>query len=405
MVCEKTPDSNHDFSTDPIKLIYQGEWLTADKTSLGADNGIAIALAMTLALDKELSHPPLDILFTVDEESGLIGASALEPSFFDGRILINIDSEDEGHFTVGCAGGLSTHIAVPIDWAEVPTHYQLMKINAGGMKGGHSGVDINAEKANAIKILAQTLHSLKKQVDIRLANFSGGTAHNAIPRDSEAFVFVPENKTETVKTIILETETQLKSEYTEPDLFIKIDGCEKTSNQAITSAHTNKVLDVLMGLPHGVATMDTEIKGVVETSNNLAHVSVEAGNLKVLTSQRSSRASRLDALTNRIEAVARLAGGETHNDTYYPAWLPNMESPLLAKSCQIYERLFDDKKPVVEVMHAGLECGIIGDKISGMDMISIGPTLKSPHSPDEKIHIGSIGRVWDFLRELLKDLK
>ena len=407
MVCEKTPDSNHDFSTDPIKLIYEGDWITADKTTLGADNGIAIALAMTLAVDKELAHPPLELLFTVDEESGLIGASALAPGFFDGRILINLDSEEEGHLTVGCAGGLNTHLSVPIDWAEVPTHYQLMKVKAGGMKGGHSGVEIHAEKANAIKILAQTLHYLKKQVDIRLANLSGGNAHNAIPRDCEAWVFVPKNQIETVKTILLETETLLKSAYknTDPDLFIKVEGCNETYNQAITLEHTGKVIDVLMVQPHGVAAMSTEIEGVVETSNNLANVSVKAGKLEVLTSQRSLLVSKLEALTHQIEAVARLVGGETHNETYYPPWQPNMESLLLAKSLQIYERLFDDQKPVVKVIHAGLECGVIGDKISGMDMIAIGPTLNSPHSPDEKIHIGSIGRVWDLLLELLKELK
>jgi dipeptidase D len=400
MVCEKTPEANHDFAKDPIKLIYDGEWLRADKTTLGADNGIAIAIGMTLAEEKDVPHPPLELLFTVDEETGLHGAAALESGFFEGRRLINIDSEQEGYLTVG-SGGLNTDISVPIAWREVPTHYQLMKINAGGMSGGHSGIDINAGKANAVKVLVQTLHLIRQQVGIRLVNLSGGTAHNAIPRDSEAKVFVSKND---IKLIVLEAEKTLKAEYqkTEPNLFIKVDACDESFHQAMDLENTNKVIDFIMALPHGVAAMSSEIKGLVETSNNLATVSVEAGQLRVLSSQRSSVESRLDALTDRIEALARLVGGKADSGNRYPAWQPNMASGLLAKSSEIYESLFN--KPVVDILHAGLECGIIGNKVLGMDMISIGPTIKYPHSPDEKIDIGSIGRVWDFLLALLKEL-
>ncbi|RKZ50647.1 MAG: hypothetical protein DRR16_17265 [Candidatus Parabeggiatoa sp. nov. 3] len=404
MVCEKTSDSDHDFTTDPIKLIYQGEWLTADKTTLGADNGIAIAIAMAYAKDKEVSHPPLELLFTVDEETGLVGASAIEPGFFEGSLLINLDGEDEGHFTVGCAGGLNTDITVPIDLCDVPTGFQLMKINASGMTGGHSGIDINAEKANAIKVLNQTLYALTTQVDIRLVDISGGSVHNAIPRYAEAWVLVQQNKIETVETIVQATETRLKSAYqnTEPDLFIKIEAGEGHYDQAMTLEKTAQIIDFIMVLPHGVSAMFTDMEQVVETSNNLATICIEAGKLKVITSQRSSRESRLEALTHRIEACTRLVGGEAHSKSLYPAWQPNNESKLLAKSVEIYERLFD-KTPIVEVMHAGLECGIIGEKIPGMDMISIGPTIKYPHSPNEKLHIGSVGQVWVFLRELLKE--
>ncbi len=403
MVCEKTPDSNHDFTQDAIKLVKEGEWLTADNTSLGADNGIAIALAMTLALDKTISHPPLELFFTVDEETGLIGASALEAGFFKGRTLINIDSEDEGCFMIGCAGGINTHLSVPLKWADVPNDYQLMKINAGGMKGGHSGIDINAQRANAIKILTQILH--QTQVELRLANLSGGTAHNAIPRDSEALVFVPMNKIQIVKTLVQTVEKTLKAEYqnTDPDLFIKVNEVNGF-NQAVTSEDTQKLIDVLMVLPHGVAANSQDIEGLVETSNNLALISIDEGQLKVLSSQRSSIDSKIDALSHRIEAVARLVGGKAYSDTRYPAWQPNMDSSLLAKSLDVYKRWFA-KTPTVRAIHAGLECGIIGDKVFGMDMISIGPTIKDPHSPDEKIHIGSIGMIWDFMVALLKALK
>jgi dipeptidase D len=404
MVCEKTPDSNHDFTQDAIKLVKKGEWLTADKTSLGADNGIAIAIAMALALDRTVSHPPLELLFTVDEETGLIGANALETGFFKGRILINIDSEDEGCFMIGCAGGINTHLSIPLKWADVPNDYQLMKINAGGMKGGHSGIDINAERANAIKILTQILHQIKQQVDIRLANITGGSAHNAIPRDSEALVFLPADEIKVVKTLVQAAEKTLKAEYqnTDPDLFIKYNEINGL-NQAFTSEGTQKLIDVIMVLPHGVAANSQDIEGLVETSNNLALISIDEGQLKVLTSQRSSIESRVDALTHRIEAVARLVGGKVYSDTRYPAWQPNMDSSLLAKSIDVYKKLFA-KAPAVEAIHAGLECGIIGDKFPGMDMISIGPTIKDPHSPDEKIHIGSIGMIWDFMVALLKAL-
>jgi dipeptidase D len=406
MVCEKTPDSDHDFTKDPIKLVYDGDWLTADRTTLGADNGIAIAMAMTAALADDIPHPPLELLFTVDEETGLTGASSLEPGFLEGKILINVDSEDEGYFTVGCAGGINTNQTVPFAFAAVPGDYKAVKIMAGGMKGGHSGIDINAEKANAIKVLALALETLKAKVDFRLAAFTGGTAHNAIPRDADAFVYVPDNALDDVNAAIADAEKTLKIEFrnTDPDLFIKAEASAESFDQAMTAEESAKALDFILVIPHGVAAMSTDIEGLVETSNNLARVRVEDNNIKVLTSQRSSVVSRLNALTNRIEAVARLAGGEAFSGDGYPPWQPNMDSPLLAKSLEIYEGMFK-KKPVVEVIHAGLECGIIGDKNPGMDMISIGPTLKYPHSPDEKIHIGTIGMVWDFIAELLKQLK
>jgi len=405
MVCEQTPDAHHDFTKDPIQLIYEGDWLKANKTTLGADNGIAIAIAMTLAQQKkDVPHPPLELLFTVDEETGLHGAAALEPGFFQGRCLINIDSEQEGYLTVGCAGGFNTDITIPIVWKQVPTDYQLIKINAGGMSGGHSGIDINAEKANAIKILAQTLHSIKQQIDIRLVHINGGTAHNAIPRDSETKIFVPPKDVNKLKQIALAAEKTLKAEYknTEPNLFIKVDASDETFSQSMENS--NQVIDLLLALPHGIAAMSTDIKGLVETSNNLATVSIEAGQLKILSSQRSSVESKLEALTERVEAVARLAGGKANSGNRYPAWQPNMASSLLAKSRHIYEKLFDTK-PVVDILHAGLECGIIGKKVPGMDMISIGPTIKYAHSPDEKIHVASIGKVWEFLLALLKEVK
>jgi len=406
MVCEKTPDSDHDFTKDPIKLVYEGDWLTADKTTLGADNGIAIAMAMTVALAKDIAHPPLELLFTVDEETGLTGANALEPDFIDGKILINLDSEDEGVFTVGCAGGINTFSSVPFKFEDIPPGYKQHKIVAGGMKGGHSGIDIAMEKANAIKVLARTIFKINNQVDIRVANIEGGRAHNAIPRDCEAVVFFPQADREKVKKIVADMEKTFNDEFknTDPDLTVSVkESSDGNFSKVMTAAETQRLIDFIFAIPHGVAAMSTDIEGLVETSNNLANIKLEDGTVKVLTSQRSSIISRLNALSSRIESIARLAGGEAHSGDGYPPWPPNMESALLDKSVKLYEKMYG-KKPVVEVIHAGLECGIIGDKKPGMDMISIGPDLKNPHSPDEKVNIPAIGKVWDFFVELLKEL-
>ncbi len=408
MVCEKTPDSSHDFTKDPIKLVFDGDWLTADKTTLGADNGIAIAMAMALAVDKETGHPPLELLFTVDEETGLTGVNSLEPGFIDGKILINIDSEDEGVFTVGCAGGINSYLSLPIERENLPSGYKQFKINAGGMKGGHSGIDIALGKANAIRILARAMRQIiKDNIDIRIANIKGGSAHNAIPRDAVSVVFIPEKDVARAKEIVSRYNEIFNSEFksTDPDLSVTLnESSEGDYGQILTSEWTRKAVDFILVIPHGVAAMSPDIEGLVETSNNLANVGIEDDAIKILTSQRSSVVSRLQALTDRIEAVARIAGVEAHSGEGYPPWQPDMDSPLLDRSVKLYEKSFN-KKPVVEVIHAGLECGIIGDKYPGMDMISIGPTLKYPHSPDEKIHIGTIGMIWDFVAALLKDLK
>lgn len=408
MVCEKTPDSDHDFTKDPIKLVYDGDWLTADKTTLGADNGIAIAIGMAMAVDKEVGHPPLELLFTVDEETGLTGANELEPGFIDGKILINIDSEDEGVFTVGCAGGINSYLSLPIELENIPSGYKQFKINAGGMKGGHSGIDIPLGKANAIKILARTLRQLiKENIDVRIANIKGGSAHNAIPRDAWSMVFIPGKDVDKAKGIVSEYSGIFNTEFkkTDPDIVVTLDASDEGDfGKVITAAGTRQSVDFLRVIPHGVAAMSPDIDDLVETSNNLANVSIEDDAIKVLTSQRSSVVSRLQAHTDRIEAVARIAGGEASSGEGYPPWQPNMDSPLLDRSVKLYEKLFN-KKPVVEVIHAGLECGIIGDKYPGMDMISIGPTLKYPHSPDEKVHIGTIGMIWDFIVALMNELK
>ncbi len=407
MVCEKTADSSHDFAKDPIRFVYDGDWLKADHTTLGADNGIALAMAMVLALDEKAVHPPLELLFTVDEETGLTGANALQGDFIQGKILLNVDSEDEGVFTVGCAGGRDTHISLPLQYENAPDGFVMARLKAGGMTGGHSGVNINEERANAIRVLVRALMQIKKDSDLRLADIAGGTAHNAIPRDAWADIFIPRDSFKSIEKAVANLEETFRREFkkTDPDLKLSVELQPETmGKRPLNVADSAKICDLIIALPHGVAAMSTEMKGLVETSNNLANVKIANSKMEIVTSQRSSVMSRLHALTWRIEAIARLAGAQAVSGNGYPSWQPNLQSPLLARCKDVYRKLFG-REPHVEAIHAGLECGIIGDKKEGMDMISFGPTLKNPHSPDEKIHVESIGKIWDFLVELLKSLK
>ncbi len=402
MVCEKTKGSTHDFDKDAVPVRESDGWLHADHTTLGADNGIAIAMALALALDDSTAHPPLELLFTVDEETGLTGATALEPGFLKGKLLLNLDSEDEGIFTVGCAGGKDAHVTVPVNPVTPPDGYHAFKLIAGGMRGGHSGVDIHQQRANAIKVLARALDAIQSKTDLRLVELSGGTAHNAIPRDAEALIVVPAAGAELAQQTVAELAGKLKIEcaQTDPGVVLEFESGGQPE-QVLSTEETRRLLDCLLVFPHGVAEMSNDIEGLVETSNNMATIKTGASQIELLSSQRSSNMDKLDLLTEQIRAVARLAGGECEVGGGYPAWQPNMDSPLLAKCQAVYQEMFG-KEPVVEIIHAGLECGIIGAKYEGMDMISFGPTIKNPHSPDETIEVETIGKVWDFLAALLK---
>ena len=404
MVCQKTPDSNHDFTKDPIQLIYDGEWLTAEKTSLGADNGIGLALGLALATDDDVERPPLELLFTVDEETGLTGANLLEPGFVEGRILLNLDSESEGVFIVGCAGGQHTEVTLPLSFLPLPENYDAWKLRAQGMRGGHSGIDIHKFRANAIKVLARALDAARGESDISIVTVKGGSAHNAIARDAEALVVCDPKWGSTLQSTIAAFERAVQEEYaaTEQSLAVHLSR-EDMGDRTVSLSRecTDTVINLILAMPHGVSEMSTKVEGHVETSNNFAIIETKNKELHILSSQRSSVMSRLSAITAQIEAAAALAGARAETGGGYPAWQPDMNSPLLKRCKEVYQRLFG-KEPIVEVIHAGLECGIIGSKHEGMDAISVGPTLENPHSPDERLYIPSVGKVWDFLAELLK---
>lgn len=405
MVCEKTPESKHDFSQDPIELVFGDDgWLRAKDTSLGADNGIAIALAMALALDENISHPPLELLFTVDEETGLTGANALQPGFIEGKILLNLDSEEEGVFTIGCAGGRDTNINLPLEMVNIPSCATCaVEISIGGLKGGHSGMNINAGRANAIQLLTRVLKSIDSEFE--LVAFEGGTAHNAIPRDARAVILVIPDDIEIVENVVHNLNDRFVDEYQdiEPDLTAKVRVIDSTDNNAVSASSTERMLDLLLALPHGVLAYSQKPDGAVETSNNLATVKVDNGMLEILLSQRSSVKTRLDYLTQKIEAIGNLSGAAVSSSVGYPSWQPNYKSRLLEKCQQTYKALTKEEAKAI-VIHAGLECGVIGSKYDGMDMISLGPNIKYPHSPDEMMEIKSIDNTYKFMTALLSSL-
>jgi len=406
MVCEKARDSRHNFDTDPIEFIFTEDgWLTANQTTLGADNGIAIAMAMVAATDDKLGHPALELLFTSDEETGLTGALSLKPGFVQGKQLLNIDSEDEGVLTVGCAGGEDARLILPFPAEEnLPTH-EAFNLVCGGMSGGHSGIDIIEQRANAIKLLFRGIHILTRQTDVRISAVTGGTARNAIPRDAEAVLLIPTSDADAAKIIIEELQAKAQAEYasTDPNLTMTL-VTENGEHKGASAATTRHAIDTVNAYPHGVAAMSKDIAGLVETSNNLATLDSGDGKLTILSNQRSSNMDSLALLCDRIMSVARLSGAEGETSGGYPSWQPNMNSGLLARCLDVYRQRFN-REPVVEAIHAGLECGIIGAKYDGMDMISFGPTIKNPHSPDEMIEIESIGKVWDFMVALFESYK
>jgi len=405
MVCEKTPESTHDFRKDAIKVLIDGDWVHGDQTTLGADNGIAMAMAMKIATDPSIEHPELELLFTVDEETGLTGANGLYSDFLKGKILLNIDSEDDKKFTIGCAGGRDTKIRFIKEDEAIPENFEIYKLSVSGLSGGHSGSDIHLGRANANKLLGRVLDHIQRQVpELRLLSLSGGSAHNAIPRDAHALIGLPTLQTDPASRFE-PFFFDLRQEYKErdPRLSISLEKATASPEMAYSKSTGSRIIQTLMALPHGVAAMSPTIPGLVETSSNLATLKENSGELTILTSQRSSVMSRLDATTRSIESVGSLAGAEVESGNGYPAWQPDMDSTLLKKCTAVYERVHK-KKPVIEVIHAGLECGVIGAKYPGMEMISFGPLIVNAHSPEEKMSISSLEKVWRFLKQLLKEL-
>jgi dipeptidase D len=404
MVCEKTPDSRHDFDSDPIRLVMNGDWISADRTTLGADNGIALALALTLVEEPAVVHPPLELLFTVDEESGLLGAKKLDPGLVDGLILLNIDSEEEGVFTIGCAGGQETRICLKLKRTATPLDHPFFDLTISGLRGGHSGIDIHKPRASANVLMARTLHAISRVSPIGIVSIKGGTVHNAIARDAAARITTAPEQLEGMRQVVTDCRETFLNEYgvgeSQLDIRLNEAATQTAGGDALTAADTRKAIALLLALPHGVTRMSADIEDLVETSNNLATVVLSDAGFEILSSQRSAVMTRLAEITARIHAVADLAGAAATDENSYPAWEPSLESALLQRCKAIYRDQFG-KDPMVQTIHAGLECGLIGAIKPGMDMISFGPTIENPHSPDEKLFVPSVVRVWDFIVHLL----
>ena len=403
MVCEKNKDKQHDFDNDSIDVSVKDGWVVADGTTLGSDNGIGVAAALAIITDTGAVHGPIEILMTVDEETGLTGANNLEPGFITGKILLNMDSEEDGTFYVGCAGGVDTVATFEIKAENKNPSTQVCELHVTGLKGGHSGLDIQEGRGNAIKILGRALKKLES-IEYKLAAIEGGSLRNAIPREAEAILFLSENDFPNADEVINEFQKSIQNEYRTVDKGVKV-FLKKTDlkfENVFTDEFTNEIINVILALPHGVISMSQDILGLVETSTNLATINLVDGKVRLGTSQRSSVDSAKEYIANSVSAVFNLTDADVKAGDGYPGWKPNMDSELLKVSKKVFKEMFG-KEAEIKAIHAGLECGILEGKNPGMDMISFGPTIQNAHSPDEKVNVETVSKFYDLLKGILKE--
>jgi dipeptidase D len=404
MVPQKNSDTQHDFTKDPIQPYIDGEWVKAKGTTLGADNGIGGAAALAVLQSTDLQHGPIEVLLTIDEETGMTGAFGLENNTLKGDILMNLDSEDEGELYIGCAGGIDTSAIFDYKSEAAPAGHTAFKVIVKGFKGGHSGMDIVLGRGNSIKTLNRLLWNSKNMYDIKLSEIEGGSLRNAIPREAFATILVPEKNVSEFKAYAEELKHIVKLELasTEPDFNMEVKQCDMPSH-IIDNSTAAKLIHSLYGCPHGVIRMSDDMKGLVETSLNLAIVKAGNGKITVNCLLRSSVDSAKEDLSRMVESVFTLAGAKVIHEGGYPGWKPNVKSPILKTMQDVYQNKYG-KIPEIKAIHAGLECGILGSIYPNFDMISFGPTIRYPHSPDEKVHIASVEKFWDYLVETLKNV-
>jgi len=404
MVAEKNADVKHDFDKDPIQPYVDGDWVKAKGTTLGSDNGIGVAAALAVLEDKNLQHGPIEALFTLDEETGLNGAQALQPGFIHGEIMMNLDSEEDGALYIGCAGGQNSTIKFNFTPNEVPANTVAFDLKVTGLKGGHSGLDIHLGKGNAIKLMVRLLHELNYNYGIRLVSINGGSKHNAIPRECFATIRVAKKSADDVKGYVEHYNEIVKAELAsvEPTLNVVANN-SKSKLKVIDITTAKNLIDSLYAVPNGVIKMSADIPGLVETSTNLATINYDSYELIVGTSQRSSIESAKRNIARSVQAVFELAGAKVKMADGYPGWQPNFDSPLLQLATDLYKKTYG-QEPEIKAVHAGLECGILSDKYPGVDMISFGPIIIGAHSPDEKVNIDAVIKFYSFLKILLHEL-
>ena len=406
MVPQKNNDKKHDFTKDPIetRIVHQedGDWVYACGTTLGADDGLGVAAAMSVLESKTLKHGPLEALFTVDEETRMVGAKALKPGVLKGEILLNLDSETEGELYVGCAGGLDANVTFKYKTAPMPEGYKAFQVIVTGLRGGHSGMEIGEGRGNANKVMARVLLPMVRHLGGKLVSFDGGNMRNAIPREAEAVIALPAEKENAALKVVESTLATVKSELAAIDPNVSITFAPAKAKAVMAGTTGLKLLRAIYACPNNVDRMSLEVKDLVETSNNLAIVKTNKDTIEIKTLLRGSTDSLKEDLAESIRCCFELAGAKVFFDGGYSGWVPNMKSPILHTMKEQYKKLFG-VEPAVMAIHAGLECGILAGAYPQWDMISCGPTLKSPHSPDERCFIPSVAKWWQFIQAVIED--
>lgn len=405
MVCEKNNDTVHNFETDPIQPYIDGEWVKAKGTTLGADNGIGMATELAILASNDLKHPALECLFTVDEETGLTGAFAIDPQLLKGHVLINLDSEDDGEFFIGCAGGIDTTVTFTYEEEKMPENLYYFTITVNGLMGGHSGGDIHQNRGNANKILNRFMWQVAKATDLKISSITGGNLRNAIAREASAVCAVSTAFKHELTVMLNRFAAEIEGEFSisDPGVRISIDSC-KYPETMIDGDTARKLIYALYACPHGVLRMSDDMPGLVETSTNLASVKmIENNKILITTSQRSSTESSKKDAAYMVESVFVLAGAEATHGDGYPGWKPNPKSPIANAVADAYEHLFN-KKAKITAIHAGLECGLFLEKYPHLDMVSVGPTMRGVHSPDERLHIGDTQKFWKLITHVLENI-
>lgn len=406
MVCDKLVDLDFDFNKDAIQTYVDGDWMHAKGTTLGADDGIGDAIELALLDSDDVEHGPIECVFTRDEETQLTGALGMKAGFMTGKMLINLDSEDEGQIFISCAGGRSTIATFKFEREDAPKDDFFVEISLKGLNGGHSGDDINKKRANAIKIIARFLYNeLSKGISLRLASWNSGKLHNAIPRDGKAVIAIPQDKKEEVRADWNIFAKNVEDEFHVTDKTMVFNMSSTTAQKVVPAQVSRNLILALQGIDNGVFAMcqDEELAWMVETSSNVAVVKTSENEIEVLSSQRSNVMSNLDNQCNTIKAVFQLAGAEVVQNDGYPAWKMNPNSKLTKLAVEAYKKLFH-KEPKVLGIHAGLECGLFSERYPDLDMVSFGPTLRNVHTPDECLYIPTVQMVWDHLTEILKNI-
>jgi dipeptidase D len=403
MVCEKNEGTVHDFDVDPIKVIRDGDWLMAEGTTLGSDNGVGVAAALAVMESKDIAHGPLEFVFTIDEETGLTGASEFPAGLLKSKYFLNLDNEDEGTLCIGCSGGVKTTARRKVGLHPAGAG-SAWRIKVSGLKGGHSGVDIHQGRGNALRIMGGVLQVLLDRLPIEIAEVNGGSAQNAIPREAAAVVLADPSREKELKSIVATAEAGYKTDLGGFDsgLQITVEKAERPA-KVLDAADAKQTVALLASLHHGVVAMSPDVAGLVQTSTNLATVSTKGDVVEIVTSQRSAIESSMLAASRMVATVCRLAGFEVEHAGKYPGWKPEPNSDIVRKLQEVHQKLFGEPAKLI-AMHAGLECGVIGEKYPGMEMVSFGPTIVGPHSPNERVKISSVQSFWNYLKAVLENL-